>query len=56
MTELIDFEKWIEQFRNFWEGRFNQLDNVVSTLKNRKKMIKNLAFDMENLDEVQISL
>jgi DNA-binding transcriptional ArsR family regulator len=34
MKEVDDF---IEPFRRHWEERFNQLDNVLSTIKNRKK-------------------
>ena len=35
LTEEVD--KWLEQFRKIWEGRFNELDNVLSNLKNKKK-------------------
>jgi DNA-binding transcriptional ArsR family regulator len=34
MKEAAD---WIEPFRKIWESRFNQLDNVLATLKKQKK-------------------
>ena len=27
---------WLEPFRQLWEGRFNQLDNLLKTLKNKR--------------------
>lgn len=35
--KMIEIDKWLEQFRKIWEARFNQLDNVLSTIKNQKK-------------------
>lgn len=37
VNKLKEMDKWIEQFRKIWETRFNQLDNVLSTLKKQKK-------------------
>ncbi|TDW97169.1 ArsR/SmtB family transcription factor [Dinghuibacter silviterrae] len=34
MQELDD---WIAQFRKTWETQFNQLDEVLSTIKKKKK-------------------
>ena len=34
MKEVADF---VEPFRQLWEKRFDQLDNVLSTLKKHKK-------------------
>lgn len=34
MKEVADF---IEPFRQMWETKFNQLDNVLLTIKNNKK-------------------
>ena len=34
MKEIAD---WLAPFRQLWETRFNQLDNVLLTLKNKKK-------------------
>src|SRR4051812_27885012 len=33
MKEAAD---WIEQFRELWEGRFNQMDKVLKNMKNKK--------------------
>ena len=35
--KMKEIDKWLEQFRKIWESRFNQLDNVLSTIKNNKK-------------------
>ncbi len=37
VKKLKEMDRWIEQFRKLWETRFNQLDNVLSTLKKQKK-------------------
>ena len=37
VKKLKEMDKWIEQFRKLWETRFDQLDNVLSTLKKQKK-------------------
>jgi DNA-binding transcriptional ArsR family regulator len=37
VTKMKEIDKWLEQFRKIWENRFNQLDNVLSTIKNNKK-------------------
>ena len=36
-TKMKEIDKWLEQFRKIWEGRFNALDHVLSTIKNNKK-------------------
>ena len=36
-TKMQEIEKWLEQFKKLWESRFNELDNVLATLKNQKK-------------------
>lgn len=36
-TKMKEIDKWLEQYRKIWESRFNQLDNVLLTLKNNKK-------------------
>lgn len=36
-TKMKEIDKWLDQFRKIWEGRFNELDNVLQTLKNNKK-------------------
>lgn len=35
--KLKEVDKWLSQFRKIWESRFNQLDNVLSKMKNNKK-------------------
>jgi DNA-binding transcriptional ArsR family regulator len=35
--KMKEIDIWLEQFRNIWESRFNELDNVLSTLKNKQK-------------------
>jgi DNA-binding transcriptional ArsR family regulator len=37
IEKMKEIDKWIEQFRKIWETRFNQLDNLLSTLKKKKK-------------------
>jgi DNA-binding transcriptional ArsR family regulator len=37
VKKLKEMDRWIEQFRKLWESRFNQLDNVLSTMKKQKK-------------------
>jgi DNA-binding transcriptional ArsR family regulator len=36
-TKMKEIDNWLEPFRAMWETRFNQLDNVLSTLKKQKK-------------------
>lgn len=35
--KMKEIDQWLEQFRKIWESRFNELDNVLSNLKNNKK-------------------
>ncbi len=37
IDKVKEVDKWIEQFRKIWEDRFDQLDNLLSTLKKAKK-------------------
>src|SRR6476619_1117421 len=37
IDKMKEIDKWLDQFRKIWETRFNQLDNVLSTLKKNKK-------------------
>ena len=37
IKKMKEIDKWLEQFRKLWETRFNQLDNVLSTMKKQKK-------------------
>lgn len=35
IDKMKEIDMWLEQFRAIWEDRFNQLDDVLITLKNR---------------------
>ena len=37
IEKMKEIDKWLNQFRKIWETRFNQLDNVLSTIKKQKK-------------------
>ncbi len=37
IRKLKEIEKWLGQFKKIWESRFNQLDNVLATIKKQKK-------------------
>ncbi|MES2560824.1 MAG: metalloregulator ArsR/SmtB family transcription factor [Bacteroidota bacterium] len=37
LTKMKEIDKWLEQFRKIWEARFDQLDIVLTNLKQRKK-------------------
>ena len=37
IKKMKEIDKWLEQFRKIWETSFNQLDNLLSTLKKKKK-------------------
>ncbi|HEY0751438.1 MAG TPA: helix-turn-helix domain-containing protein, partial [Chitinophagaceae bacterium] len=34
--KMKEVDKWLDQFRAQWESKFNQLDHVLKTLKNKK--------------------
>ena len=36
IEKMKEIEVWLVQFRKIWETRFNQLDNVLTTLKKQK--------------------
>ncbi len=36
IEKMKEIDKWLEQFRKIWETRFNQLDNLLATLQNKK--------------------
>jgi DNA-binding transcriptional ArsR family regulator len=35
--KMQELDHWLAQFRKMWETQFNQLDNVLTQLKNKKK-------------------
>ncbi len=37
IEKMKDIDKWLVQFRKIWETKFNQLDNLLSTIKKQKK-------------------
>jgi len=36
IEKMKEIDKWLEQFRKIWENRFDQLDNLLSTIKIKK--------------------
>lgn len=36
LEKMKQIDIWLEQFRKMWESRFDELDNVLATLKNKK--------------------
>jgi len=37
IDKMKEIDKWLEQYRRIWESRFNQLDDLLSTIKKQKK-------------------
>lgn len=37
IEKMEEIDKWLNELRKIWETQFNQLDNVLSTLKKQKK-------------------
>lgn len=37
IDKMKEIDTWLEQFRKIWETRFNQLDNLLTTIKKQKK-------------------
>lgn len=37
IDKMKEIDKWLEQYRSIWESRFNQLDNLLSTINKHKK-------------------
>lgn len=34
--KLKEVDKWLQQFRNMWDTRYNQLDTLLKTIKTKK--------------------
>ena len=34
IEKMKDIDKWLNQFRKIWEDQFNQLDEILLTIKN----------------------
>ncbi len=37
VDKMKEIEKWLAQFRAIWKNRYNQLDNLLSTLNDSEK-------------------
>jgi DNA-binding transcriptional ArsR family regulator len=37
IEKMKEMDNWLAQFREIWESRYNQLDEVLSTIKKQKK-------------------
>jgi DNA-binding transcriptional ArsR family regulator len=37
IEKMKEIDQWLAQYRNLWETSFNQLDNLLSTIKKQKK-------------------
>ncbi|MCX2680263.1 metalloregulator ArsR/SmtB family transcription factor [Galbibacter sp. EGI 63066] len=37
IEKMKEIDEWLEQYRKIWETRFDQLDEVLLTIKNKKK-------------------
>lgn len=37
IDKMKQIDIWLEQFRKIWESRFNQLDDLLSTIKKTRK-------------------
>jgi len=37
IEKMKEIDKWINQFRKIWETKFNQLDELLLTIKKQKK-------------------
>jgi DNA-binding transcriptional ArsR family regulator len=37
IEKMKEIDKWLEQFRKIWETRFNQLDDLLATIKKTTK-------------------
>ena len=35
--KMKEVDKWLDQFRQMWESRYNKLDNVLKQLKTKSK-------------------
>ena len=37
IRKMKEIDKWLDQFKNIWENRFDQLDNIILNIKKNKK-------------------
>ena len=40
IEKMKEIDKWLNQFKKIWETRFNQLDEVLSTMSAERQAIK----------------
>lgn len=38
IEKMKEIDQWLEQYRKIWESRFNQLDQLLSTIKKTKNV------------------
>jgi DNA-binding transcriptional ArsR family regulator len=36
IAKMKEIDKWLDQYRKLWETKFNQLDNVLATIKKKR--------------------
>lgn len=36
LKKIQEIDNWLEQFRQIWEGKFNQLDDQLDNIKKQK--------------------
>lgn len=36
VSKMKEIDNWLDQFKKIWEGRFNELDKVLLTIKNNR--------------------
>ncbi len=37
IDKMKEIDRWLEQYRKIWESRFEQLDEMLTTIKNQKE-------------------
>jgi DNA-binding transcriptional ArsR family regulator len=37
IEKMKEIDEWMEQYRKIWEGRFDQLDDLLVTIKEQKE-------------------
>ncbi|HZW65559.1 MAG TPA: metalloregulator ArsR/SmtB family transcription factor [Hanamia sp.] len=40
IEKMKEIDEWLQQYRNIWESRFNQLDTLLSTMSAKKQAHK----------------
>jgi DNA-binding transcriptional ArsR family regulator len=42
IEKMKEIDKWLEQYRKIWESRFEQLDALLTELKQKEKQERNI--------------